>query len=236
MLLLNFIKRYSEVLCLGGFLFYWFWEAKLSAAFSDFGAKDWMSVANTLATLILSIVAIYGINSWRNEYKNKRRLEIAIDFAEKGYQAMLSIRRVTSPFITYPRPPKKDAENPRLEIATLTSETRLALLDKEIESLNNYASKRFLYKFWLGDSAEDTCGQFVNLGLSIQDACHQHVELARLLPTDEDDLEINPRYKDIERQFNESLKEIARTRTSPLSDRLEQLKRHIDTIVKENSL
>lgn len=232
---LKFIKKYSEILCLGGFLLYWLWDAKLSASFSSFDAKDWMSMANTLATLVLSLVALYGINSWRNEYKNKRRLEIAIDFAEKGYQAMLSIRRVTSPFISYPRPPKKDAENPRLEAAQLTSETRLALLDQEVESLNTYASKRFLYKFWLGDTAEDICAQFVNIGISIQDACHQHVELARLLPIDEDEFEMSPRYKELEKQFDNNFREFTRTSTSPLSLRLDKIQKRIDTILKENS-
>ncbi|OBQ46070.1 hypothetical protein [Halodesulfovibrio spirochaetisodalis] len=233
--LLNFIKRHSEILCLGGFLFYWFWDAKLSSSFSGFTVKDWMSMANTLATLTLTIVALYGINSWRNEYKNKRRLEVAMDFGEKGYLAMLSIRRVTSPYITYVNPPQEDAENPRLEHAIRTSETRLTLLDQEAESLNAYDSKRYLYKLWLGDFAEETCSKFVRLGQRIQDACDQHVELAGLLPTEKEDFEINPHYKDLERQFNETRLEFSRATPSDLPDYLEQLKKDIDTIVKEHS-
>jgi len=74
------MKKYAEILAIGGFLVYWLWGAMLSASFSGFDAKDWMSVANTLATLILSLVALYGISSWRNKYKEKQRFELALLF------------------------------------------------------------------------------------------------------------------------------------------------------------
>lgn len=96
--LLNFIKRYSEVLCLGGFLLYWFWDAKLSGMTKGFQLNEWMSLANTSATLILAGIGAWGINSWKNEYKKKEQYKTAINFGEHAKNSVDGLRHIASEY------------------------------------------------------------------------------------------------------------------------------------------
>lgn len=49
--------------------------------------KDWIAVLQSLAVIMASAVAVYGINSWRRELLGKRRMELAEEVLALFYQA-----------------------------------------------------------------------------------------------------------------------------------------------------
>lgn len=51
-----------------------------------------------LAIIIASITAIFGINSWRREFKGKRQIELAEDVLALFYEAVDAIHIIRSPF------------------------------------------------------------------------------------------------------------------------------------------
>lgn len=50
------------------------------------------------AALVASLVALYGINTWRREYVGKKKMDIGHDMLEAFYQAKDAIRYIRSPF------------------------------------------------------------------------------------------------------------------------------------------
>jgi len=56
------------------------------------------TIAASFAAITASIVAIYGINSWRREFKGKRQMELAEDVLALFYRARDAIRAIRSPF------------------------------------------------------------------------------------------------------------------------------------------
>jgi hypothetical protein len=55
------------------------------------------SVTTCAAMVLASLVAIYGISSWRREFKGKRRIELAEDTLALFYQARDAITAIRSP-------------------------------------------------------------------------------------------------------------------------------------------
>lgn len=232
-MLLRFIKKYAEILSLGGFLAYWLWEAKLSAFWtSDFASKqlsNWLSITNTLATLILSLVALYGINSWRNEYKNKRRFEIAIDFAEQASNTIASVEHITDPRISYTQVP----DHPVLTAQNL-KESRITRLKEELDSINKFGSRRYRYKMLLGNCTEDICSELIRLANGVQLACDEYVELtSRLLASNEE--ESPAAVAHIKEQLQDANNRMCCTRNSPIYLSLKRLNRDVERILKENT-
>lgn len=70
--------------------------AKLLLCEVDF-AKLLPSVINCGSAIIVSAVAIYGINSWRREYKGKRKMELAEEVLSLFYQARDAFASIRSP-------------------------------------------------------------------------------------------------------------------------------------------
>jgi hypothetical protein len=57
-----------------------------------------LEIINTMAILIASVVAIYGIDAWKKEFSGKRRIELAEDILALFYEAKDIISAVRSPF------------------------------------------------------------------------------------------------------------------------------------------
>ncbi len=243
-MLLRFIKKYAEILSLGGFLAYWFWDAKLSAAFSDFGAKDWMSMANTLATLILSLVALYGIISWKKEYKDKRCSEAAFEFAEEVSTALAALKNITH---QYQSPgPFTDAN---LSHAERRRHDLLIRLDHEIELFNNLFANRFRYKLLLGNDASNICKKIRTLVADIQLACDEYVDYSRMLAELPPDYEVDGLFfnnlsvleenKKKRVQFSKAKKEYSNWmslgRNSIVEPKINELQEKTDAILKANT-
>ena len=55
-------------------------------------------ILQNISLIIASIVAIYGINSWRREAKWKRKYELAEEVLANMYEAQQAIRNIRSPF------------------------------------------------------------------------------------------------------------------------------------------
>jgi hypothetical protein len=54
-------------------------------------------IIGSLAAIVASIVAIYGINSWRHEFRGKRRIELAEYVLALFYQARDAIASIRNP-------------------------------------------------------------------------------------------------------------------------------------------
>jgi len=52
----------------------------------------------TVAVVIASLVAIWGVNAWRREYTGKRNIDLAEEVLALFYQARDAIRGIRSPF------------------------------------------------------------------------------------------------------------------------------------------
>lgn len=171
-MLLRFIKKYAEILAIGGFLAYWLWDAKFSASFSEFNAKDWMSVANTFATLILSIVAIYGINSWRREYKEKQKIEATIDFAERGFKALDALRYITNPVVMI------QVDNNNLTEVAQAKKMQDNIYEKINEKacqINEFSDRRYRYQILVSPKAEKICSDVIFATAVIKTAINSYV-------------------------------------------------------------
>jgi len=60
-----------------------------------------LEVVNTLAIVIASVVAIYGIKAWRKEFQGKRKIELAEEVLALFYEAKDAIRAIRN-FLSYP--------------------------------------------------------------------------------------------------------------------------------------
>jgi len=60
--------------------------------------KDWTDIIQCAAVIIASIVAIYGINAWKDEFIGKRRIESAEEVLALFYQAKDAIEAMRSSF------------------------------------------------------------------------------------------------------------------------------------------
>jgi hypothetical protein len=58
--------------------------------------KDWTDIIQSAAVTIASIVAIYGINAWKDEFIGKRRIELAEEVLALFYQARDTIQVIRS--------------------------------------------------------------------------------------------------------------------------------------------
>jgi len=56
-----------------------------------------LEIINTIAIIIASVVAIYGIDAWKKEFSGKRRIELAEDVLALFYEAKDIISAVRSP-------------------------------------------------------------------------------------------------------------------------------------------
>ncbi|SIN73055.1 hypothetical protein [Halodesulfovibrio marinisediminis] len=177
-MLLRFVKKYAEFLSVGGFCAYWIWDAKLSAywnvTFSTYDAKDWMSMANTLASLTVSIVALYGINSWKKEYKNKKKAEVAIEFAEHALNAIDSFKHITS-ILTLPQDTSEDSEN--------SIDPFSAGIIHKINSCHSTFNKLFAIRnrsqITLGQEADNIIKDIKLLLFDIEQQCRKHYAIAK---------------------------------------------------------
>ncbi|MCT4627959.1 hypothetical protein [Halodesulfovibrio sp.] len=95
---LNFIKKYSEILCLGGFLLYWLWDTKISPFTINLSSSEWASLANASASLVLASIGIWGVNSWKGEYKQKEQYKAAVNFGEHAKNSVDALRHIASNF------------------------------------------------------------------------------------------------------------------------------------------
>jgi len=60
--------------------------------------KEYIEYINAAAVVIASLIAIYGINSWRREYRGKKQAELAEEALCLFYEAQDDIRHIRSPF------------------------------------------------------------------------------------------------------------------------------------------
>ncbi len=60
--------------------------------------KDYSVVIASIAALCASLAAIYGINSWRREYRGKKLAELAEEVLCLFYEAQDAIHHIRSPF------------------------------------------------------------------------------------------------------------------------------------------
>ena len=57
-----------------------------------------IEILSALSIAAASLVAIYGINTWRREFQGKRKIELAEDVLALFYEARDSIRAIRNPF------------------------------------------------------------------------------------------------------------------------------------------
>lgn len=62
------------------------------------GKGSWLDVVQAGAVIVASLVALYGINSWRREYVGKRRMELAEEVLAMFYEAKDALHDVRAPF------------------------------------------------------------------------------------------------------------------------------------------
>lgn len=60
--------------------------------------EQWLNLAQTLAVIVASGTAIYGINSWRREYREKKKMELAEDVLSLFYEAKDLLSAIRHPF------------------------------------------------------------------------------------------------------------------------------------------
>lgn len=59
---------------------------------------EFISILRDISIVIASLTAIYGIGSWRREYRGKKQAELAEDVLSLFYEAQDAIRHIRSPF------------------------------------------------------------------------------------------------------------------------------------------
>lgn len=59
---------------------------------------DWIKVVESISIILASLIAIFGISSWRKEARWKRKYELAEDILSKFYESQQVIKNIRSPF------------------------------------------------------------------------------------------------------------------------------------------
>ncbi|SIO25042.1 hypothetical protein [Halodesulfovibrio marinisediminis] len=206
---------------------------------------QFLSMANATATSILSLIAVFGINSWKNEYKNKQRIETAINFADEAYKALAVIKDSTQQLQQCETPSTSSLGH--AEKVSVNLKNRLA---NNIEFIDNISFKRFRYKIHLDTDAYNICCEIPILVRNIKYYANEYVHYTNELinlPKNEDveGTFINGKswLDEVEQQRNEYRKEIEKCwqwmslrRNSIVKTKIETLQERIDKILEANSL
>lgn len=242
---LRFIKKYGEILINGALLAYWLWRVQLSAAFSNFDKKDWMSLASTSATVILAGVGAWGAYSWKTEFKRKKCFDAAITFADEAQKALTSIKSSTHQLQS-----GSPSGSSILQQAERRRDNLKQRLIRDEELINNISLNRFYYKSLLDTDAHNICQDIMTLTKGIVWHADEYVQYTKMLlelPTDEEvrGAYINGRswLEETQQQRNEytaNIKECEKwmslRQDSIVKIKIDEVQKRIDSILEINSL
>ena len=111
--------------------------------------NEFLSMANTMANIVLALVALYAINSWKKEHSAKKRAEVAIDFGELAFEVTSALARVTDTIAFGSDIPQRD-ENSFDDFTDLIFHK----FNKETTLFNELLAKRFRFGQILGADCE----------------------------------------------------------------------------------
>lgn len=238
-MLLRFIKKYAEILAIGGFLAYWFWDAKLSVLaipfFKDLKAIDWINLFNAVVALFLSLLGIWGITSWRHQHKKTRQDEAVINFAEQCFNSIDSIGFITSNTGNFSEFPD-DFEVAEDKFHYMVTHR----LSSEQHIFNTLFANRHRYKIILGNEAYKLTEDISDLLYDIRLMADKHLLLQNELNSDPIELAgnigtLNPKDDETIEDLLSQLKEVTKKLTyysgSPMYNKLNKLRERTEAII-----
>jgi hypothetical protein len=117
---------------------------------------DLTETLKNVSLIIASLTAIYGIGSWRREYRGRRRAELAEETLSLFYEARDAIRHIRSPFGTVGEGSTRkhsDGETPEQTKAYDRAYVAFERYNSHMELFNKLHSIR--YRFMTQFSVED---------------------------------------------------------------------------------
>jgi hypothetical protein len=138
--------------------------------------KDWADFLQSVAVIIASGVAIYGITAWRVEFVGKRKLELAEEVLVLFYQAKDAIDSIRSPWGFVGEGTTRKAqldEDPRYKEAFDRAYVLIERYEKHAELFARIHALRYRFMAWFG---KDSLSPFYALDKVV----HELVVAARL--------------------------------------------------------
>ncbi|WP_143083926.1 hypothetical protein [Flexibacter flexilis] len=110
--------------------------------------KDYFDIVESVGVIVTSIVAIWGIDSWRREAKWKRRYELSEEVLYLFYSSAESIKRIRSPYSSINEGSTREkAPNEREEITELLNRAYVVYERYEKEKDVFIQLSKLKYKF-----------------------------------------------------------------------------------------
>jgi hypothetical protein len=145
--------------------------------------KGWIAVSQSVAVILASLVALYGINSWRREVIGKRRMELAEEVLALFYQAkdiIASIRfpaGYTSESSTRKAEPRETPDQKRIcDDAFLTFER----MSKQGEVFSRIQALRYRFVAHFGKDAVAPFDQLTSMLGELRLAARQWARLSQV--------------------------------------------------------
>jgi hypothetical protein len=165
-------------------------QRKMCYKLSQEEIKMILEIVNTIAIIIASVVAIYGINAWRKEFQGKRKIELAEEILSLFYEARDAISAIRSPFGFQgegsTRKPQ-EGETPQEKQARDNAYVVYERLDKRKEVFNKLHSKRYQFMARFGKEEAKPFEELRHMVIEIKCAADQLAEIWCEVPYDEED-------------------------------------------------
>lgn len=163
-----------------------------------------LETLSTIAIIVASGTAIYGINAWKEEFRGKRKIELAEEVLALFYEARDAIRAIRNPFGYQgegsTRKPQEN-ETPREKNARDRAYVVYERFEKRQEVFNKLHSKRYQFMARFGNEKAKPFEDLRMIVIEIQISASQLAEILSEVAFDQNDRDTRKK----ERKEHESM-------------------------------
>jgi hypothetical protein len=172
--------------------------------FTNKELKMVLETLSTIAIIVASGTAIYGINAWKEEFRGKRKIELAEEVLALFYEARDAIRAIRNPFGYQgegsTRKPQEN-ETPREKNARDRAYVVYERFEKRQEVFNKLHSKRYQFMARFGNEKAKPFEDLRMIVIEIQISASQLAEILSEVAFDQNDRDTRKK----ERKEHESM-------------------------------
>jgi len=163
-----------------------------------------LETLSTIAIIVASGTAIYGINAWKEEFRGKRKIELAEEVLALFYEARDAIRAIRNPFGYQgegsTRKPQEN-ETPREKNARDRAYVVYERFEKRQEVFNKLHSKRYQFMARFGNEKAKPFEDLRMIVIEIQISASQLAKILSEVAFDQNDRDTRKK----ERKEHESM-------------------------------
>lgn len=135
-------------------------------------------IIENIGLIVISITAIYGINSWKREFRGKRKMELAEDVLTLFYEAQAAIHHMRNPLAGGSEGKSREREDLETEDQSLLRDRAFVLIERYLRYEKTFSRIQSLRFRFMATFGKDTIKPFDELNMIVS----QIILAAKRLP------------------------------------------------------